>query len=208
MEREKVARELHDGVIQSLVGIDMSLEAEKQGEPETAERLARIQQLIKQEVLNLRELMMQLRSLALGPDTLVRFIGGIVDRFSRETGVAAQFICDVESIPCSADTCTEIARIVQEALANVRRHSGARNVVVRLLRDGAPWKLSIADDGRGFAEFEGRLSQAELDKQWKGPAIIKERVRLIGGELTVESTRGEGASLEITFPQDDRARRS
>jgi signal transduction histidine kinase len=58
----------------------------------------------------------------------------------------------------------------------------------------------IEDDGRGFP-FGGRLSQAELESLGKGPLVIKERVRLIEGELTIESTPGQGSRLEITVPQ-------
>ena len=64
----------------------------------------------------------------------------------------------------------------------------------------APWCPSVQDDGCGFP-FAGRLAQAELDILGKGPVIIKERVRLIEGELTVESNPGSGSRLEITVPQ-------
>jgi signal transduction histidine kinase len=59
----------------------------------------------------------------------------------------------------------------------------------------------VDDDGRGF-DFSGRLSQEELDAARKGPVIIKERVRAIGGELSIESAPGRGARLEITFPHE------
>jgi signal transduction histidine kinase len=59
------------------------------------------------------------------------------------------------------------------------------------------WTLSLEDDGKGFP-FSGRLTQAEMDEIGKGPMIIKERVRLIGGELTVESNPGQGSRLEVT----------
>jgi signal transduction histidine kinase len=59
----------------------------------------------------------------------------------------------------------------------------------------------VEDDGKGFP-FTGRCSQAEMDESGKGPMIIKERVRLIAGELTVESNPGRGARLEITVPRN------
>jgi signal transduction histidine kinase len=64
--------------------------------------------------------------------------------------------------------------------------------------------LVIEDDGRGF-EFSGRLSQAELDQARKGPVILKERVRLINAQLTIESHPGQGSRLEITVPQQREA---
>jgi two-component system nitrate/nitrite sensor histidine kinase NarX len=93
-----------------------------------------------------------------------------------------------------------LARIVQEALVNVRKHSQARKVLVRLFSGDSQWRLTIEDDGQGFG-FSGRLSQAELDETHAGPVVIKERVRLIDGELTIESNPGHGSRLEITVPQ-------
>jgi signal transduction histidine kinase len=66
------------------------------------------------------------------------------------------------------------------------------------------WPLVIEDDGSGFA-FSGRLTQAELDSLGKGPVVIRERVRLIEGELTVESTPGRGSRLEVSIPQQREA---
>ena len=81
----------------------------------------------------------------------------------------------------------------------MRKHAAARHVVVRLGRDEQRWLLSIDDDGRGFA-FSGRLSQDDLDRQRRGPVVIKERVRAIGGELSVESEPGQGSRLTIVWP--------
>ncbi len=62
------------------------------------------------------------------------------------------------------------------------------------------WKLVIDDDGRGF-DFSGRLGPGELDTARKGPVVIKERVRALGGALSIESLPGRGARLEILVPQ-------
>jgi signal transduction histidine kinase len=203
VERARVARELHDGVIQSLIGLEMQVDVLRRQPAATEkvpEELARIQQLLRQEVLNLRELMAQMKPLDLGPRKLLDFLASTVDKFGRDTGIAARFISPLEDVTVSPRVATEVARIVQEALANVRKHSQARAVFVRFdSRDGL-WRLVIADDGRGF-DFTGRLTQAELDAARQGPLVIKERVRSIGGELSVESGPGKGARLEITFPQ-------
>jgi signal transduction histidine kinase len=62
------------------------------------------------------------------------------------------------------------------------------------------WRISIEDDGGGFA-FSGRLSLPELEAQRKGPLVIQERVHLIGGQLTIESSPGRGSRLEISVPK-------
>jgi signal transduction histidine kinase len=89
---------------------------------------------------------------------------------------------------------------VQEGLVNVRKHSGARHALVRLAAAPGKWSLTMEDDGKGFP-FAGRFNHDQMDEFGKGPMIIKERVRLIGGELTVESNPGQGVRLEITVPQ-------
>ena len=66
------------------------------------------------------------------------------------------------------------------------------------------WTLVIEDDGRGFP-FAGRLSQTELDALGQGPLVIKERVRVIAGELAIESNPGQGSRLEISVPQKPEA---
>jgi signal transduction histidine kinase len=75
--------------------------------------------------------------------------------------------------------------------------------VLITLREGdeGQRKLLIADDGQGF-EFRGRVTQTQLDASHRGPGIIKERVRLIGGELTIDSSPGNWARLEITIPDE------
>jgi signal transduction histidine kinase len=99
----------------------------------------------------------------------------------------------------SQQVCCELVRIVQEALANVRKHSGARNVLVEFGQEKGRWELIVDDDGRGF-NFTGRCGHTELDEEPRGPSVIKERVRLLGGELVLVSDPRRGARLEITVP--------
>lgn len=205
MDRALVARELHDGAIQSLIGLEVQVDVLRREAgteaPDMAGELGRIQQMLRQEVLNLRELMRQMKPLDLDPRQLLDFLAESVDKFRRETGISASFVSDLREISLSPGICTELARIAQEALVNVRKHSGAANVIVRLSLENGAGRLVVDDDGRGF-DFSGRLAQAELDVARKGPVIIKERVRAIGGELSIESAPGRGARLEITFPHE------
>ena len=89
-------------------------------------------------------------------------------------------------------------------LVNVSKHSGAKNVLIRLALDEGAWILTIDDDGRGF-EFCGRFSHSELEEARRGPIIIKERVRAIGGELSIDTRPGRGARLEIKIPRQEPA---
>jgi len=84
-------------------------------------------------------------------------------------------------------------------LVNVRKHSNAKRVVVRTAVEQGRWRLSIEDDGRGFT-FAGIRSHRELDALKQGPRTIGERVRMIGGEMTVESKPGLGTHVEVAIP--------
>jgi signal transduction histidine kinase len=201
-ERKRLACELHDGIIQSLSAAEMQLAVARRQVPDEAsdldEQLARVQTLLLQEAANLRALMEGMRSGA----SAVRTQGdlaAIVERFQDETGIDARFVSDEPKVPLSERAGYEVVRIVQEGLVNVRKHSGARHVLVSATADTTHLNLSIEDDGRGFA-FSGRLSQAELDARNEGPVTIRERVRALGGEMSVESTPGAGTRLALIFP--------
>jgi signal transduction histidine kinase len=165
--------------------------------------LQRLQNVVRDEVLNLRDLMQQMRPAEFDPDELLSHFADMVQNFGRDTGIRARFVTDLKQVPLERHVCFELVRIVQEGLANIRKHSAAKHVTVRFgLRDGA-WRLEIDDDGRGFP-FEGRLSHIELDARDAGPVIIKERVRAIGGQLAINSTPGRGSRLEVLVPQEGR----
>ena len=124
-----------------------------------------------------------------------------LSHFGRDTGISARFVTELKDVSLARQVCFELVRIIQEGLANIRKHSAASHVVVRFGTRNGAWWLEIDDDGRGFP-FDGRLSQAELDARRIGPQIIKERVRAIGGQLMIESRPGSGSRLELLVPQE------
>jgi len=216
LERARLVRELHDGAVQSLIGVEMQVDvlrrnydgtsgdsAEGPSTPRAqfmATELERIQNLLREEVLKLRQLMQQMKSAEVDARKLPGFLRDAVQRFQRETGITARFLIEAEEISLPSPVCRELARIVQEALVNVRKHSGAKQVMVQLLEANGKWELIVEDNGAGFP-FSGRISQAELESSGRVPAIIRERVRLIQGQLTIESKPGRGARIEILVPQ-------
>ncbi len=205
LERARVARELHDGVIQSLIGVEMQIEVLRGQSPirdtPAGGELLRLQNVVRNEVLNLRDLMQQMRPAEFDPDALLDHFADMVQRFGRDTGISARFVTELKNVPLERHVCFELVRIVQEGLANIRKHSAATHVIVRFgIRDGG-WCLEIDDDGRGFP-FDGRLSHVELDARSGGPQMIKDRVRAIGGHLAIESRPGSGSRLEVLVPQE------
>jgi signal transduction histidine kinase len=203
-ERARFARELHDGAVQSLIAVEMQVDVlRRQAEanrPIDGE-LGRIQTLLREEVLKLRELMQQMKAIDVDSQRLLGVLKDTVERFQRETGIGAQFVTDLDELDMPQRVCREILRIVQEGLVNVRKHSGARHVLVRLASTRDKWILTTEDDGKGFP-FSGRYNAKQLEEVGMGPMIIRERVRLIGGELTVESNPGQGTRLEITVSKN------
>jgi signal transduction histidine kinase len=203
-ERARFARELHDGAVQSLIAVEMQVDVLRRqavADKLINSELGRIQTLLREEVLKLRELMQQMKAIDVDAQRLLPLLRDTVERFQRETGINARFVTDLEELDMPQRVCRELLRIVQEGLVNVRKHSGARHALVRLISSGDNWNLTVEDDGKGLS-FSGRYNQEQMQEAGKGPMIIQERVRLIDGQLTVESTPGQGTRLEVTVPRN------
>ncbi len=203
-ERARVARELHDGAIQSLFGLDMKVEALRRANNRTDEMvdstLVEVQSAVRREVHELRDLMHALRPVEIeDAQQLHDVVRSVVERFRRDTGITARFETSSRAVSLPSAMSIELVRVIQEALVNVRKHSGAENVLVRIdSADDHTCRVTIADDGRGF-EFDGRVDAADMDRRRIGPAIIRERARIAKARLVVESAKGKGARLELTF---------
>jgi signal transduction histidine kinase len=203
LARARVAAELHDGVVQALIGFEMQIQAlRSKANGKTAvdgEDLARIQDGLHGEVLNLRDLMQQLKPVDLDQRRLVEFVAELVDRFRRDTGITAKFVCEMEEVALPSYICRDVVRLIREALINVRKHSGAHNVVVDLSRRNGSLRLAIVDDGQGFG-FTGRVTDKQFDLKRRPPAVIQECVRSIGGSFSIESSES-GACVEVMIPE-------
>jgi signal transduction histidine kinase len=199
----RMAREIHDGAIQSLAAINLQLEQiHRQMASITSEgaaSLAAIQKNIQSEIAALRELTQQMRSLEVDSDHLLGFLAGLAVKFQCDHGVITRFVPEVDEIRLRPNVCAELARIAQEALVNIRKHSGASEVFIRLTRSNGNYVLGVVDNGRGFG-FSGRYSHEELQASGKGPAVIMERARKISAKVSIESVQGTGSYLEVSLP--------
>jgi two-component system sensor histidine kinase UhpB len=193
-ERARVARDLHDEVNQSLTGLLLRLEAAREAAPPELEaELAETKALANQAMRELLSLARQLRPTALDDLGLKAAIAGQVEQLARGE-IEAEFSVEGDFSNLDDDAQLVVYRVVQEALSNAARHSGARHVAVTLRRDEVDGEveLEVSDDGRGFAfdESEGGL----------GIGGMRERALLIGGELTIESRPGHGTTVRLLVP--------
>jgi signal transduction histidine kinase len=188
-ERNRLARDLHDSVKQQVFAISMQLGAaqallEKRhpasGPVNEAERLA------KQAGVELTTLIRELRPPGLERKSLPAAVEEYVAEWSRQNGIAAQVNVDgVPSLPLPAEE--TLFRVTQEALANVARHSHARQVIVQLARQGEEVALAVEDDGAGF----------DLNQVEKGVGLdsMRERLEAVGGRLNISSRTSGGTRL-------------
>jgi len=201
-ERTRIARELHDGIVQSVMGVEIQLRmlAGKSRGPSGSldAELNRLADLLRSEALSVRDMLQRMQPPNLAPERLIDTLAEIVQRFQYETGINARFIFQYDDLALTPHTCREITRVVQEALVNVRKHSGAASVLVRFTCADGVCRISIADDGRGFPST-GQQSPAG-DGARQSPRVITERVRLLGGDVTVESAPNQGARVAISIP--------
>ena len=201
-ERARIARELHDGLLQSVSAAELRVDVVRRKiarfSEEDAAELSRVQAALSAEVRGLRVLTRGMQAPVAGPNDLPQTLGELITRFERDTGISVRFETDFDA-DIAMRTSHEIVRIVQEGLTNIRKHSGAKHVMVRLASMRGSVRLVIEDDGRGFS-FSGRRSQRELEVMSAGPLIIRERVRALRGELNVVSVPGKGARLHVKVP--------
>jgi two-component system sensor histidine kinase DegS len=204
-ERSRISRDLHDGILQTLLSIEIQLDvlrrkvqAQAQGEQVEA-GLASLQQTVKNEGGELRHLVTDLRPLRVQSADLVDLMRGFGERFRNESSLALDLLVDSAELHAPDRVCREIFQIYREALNNIKKHAKASHVVVKLSQDDSRLTLVVDDNGEGFS-FAGRFTGDELDRLRLGPISIKERTRTVGGALTVESNPGHGARLTIEVP--------
>jgi signal transduction histidine kinase len=199
----RIARDLHDGILQTLLSIEIQLDVLRRrvvSAPEQAViSLSTLQQTVKNEGAELRQTVTDLRPLRVQSADLVDLMRGFAERYRNESTVALDLLIDSTQLRAPDRVCREIFQIYREALNNIKKHAKASHVVVKLSQDDSRLVLVVDDNGEGFS-FAGKFTGDELDRLRLGPISIKERARTVGGVLTVESNPGHGARLTIEVP--------
>ncbi len=196
-ERQRIARELHDGVGPALASLNLRLRTARklleQDHNAAAEEIEELAELAQANIQDIRRLIQNLRPAALDELGLVPALREYLARCQREHGLVIEFTADEgERLPAPMET--TLFRITQEALNNVVRHAQARRVEVALRRGEAHVTLRVADDGRGFDP------EAPQPGTHLGLWSMRERVEQLGGQFQVESVPGAGTTVRAAIP--------
>jgi signal transduction histidine kinase len=201
-ERERLAREVHDTLAQGYTSIVVLAQTASAALPPgadgVAERLALIEEVARENLAEARAMVAAFSPLALDSATLLEALERLVERFGRETGLAARL--DTSALGDGGAELSRSEEVVllrgaQEALANVRRHASATAVVLRVSRVGtgesAQVSVHVEDDGVGFDPD---------DAQGVGLAGLRDRAAEVGGTVDVISAPGEGTRVTVRVP--------
>jgi two-component system sensor histidine kinase DevS len=192
-DRERIATELHDGIIQSLFAVGMNLQAAASlADPALQERIETSVEEIDRGIRDLRNYIFGLRPGILADRQLAQAIEDLADDIGRRAGITVHRHVDpllaAELSPRSAD----VVQLVREALSNVSRHADAGGCWIELKREAAGATLTVRDDGRGFDTSKPSPGQ--------GLGNLHERAARIGGSLQVTSQPDQGTRLRFTLP--------
>ena len=202
-ERKQIAYDLHDGLIQYIVAVQMHLNtvctAVDRGDRVPTANLRAAHELIDQAISEGRRFVSDVRPLLIDAHGLVQAIQNLLDDEQRLGGIETSFRHD--GITSRFDPLLEDAlfRIAQEALANVRKHSGVKQAAVELTCDGTSVSLTISDEGVGF-------DPDQVDPSRFGLSGIRERTRIFSGHCSIESEAGKGTVICVTFNLTDQDR--
>jgi len=197
-ERNLIGSELHDSLAQSLIGMRLQLKI-------LTESLARkdvgaaqveangLRRAIAQANADVRDLLTNYR-LKIDDSGLLQSLAKLVERFRRETGVAVYFQNECRAFGLSPSQEIQLFFIIQEALTNIRKHSGAHNVRILLNNEGDLYTVLIEDDGLGMDGGAGTLPIEHA-----GLAIMRERTAKLPGQIVIESEPGEGTRIMLIF---------
>jgi signal transduction histidine kinase len=201
-ERQRIAADFHDGPLQSFISFQMRLEIVRKlltkDVDAAAAELRQLQDLCRSQVTDLRSFVRSMRPTDDGA-SLPASLSRMLDSFQKDTGISTTFSAGDLRDPAETEVSLELLQIVREALNNVQKHSGATRVAVTGAQRDRRLEVVIEDNGIGLP-FTGTFSLDELELLRMGPVSIKRRVRMVNGELTLESRPGQGTRLEIRIP--------
>jgi len=197
-DRQLIAYEIHDGVVQDMTGALMFLQTGLSlvpTETDGHQELSRGTQLLSSGIAEIRRLLNGLRPLSLEQGGVIAALDDIVTRMLEE-GMVVDFQYDVDFERLAPSLEMAIYRTVQEGVNNARKHSGTKRVKVSMQQEGKTILLNIMDQGCGF-------DPNKVDPRRCGLSGIYERARLLGGRAKIESSLGQGTTISVSLPLGD-----
>jgi len=206
-ERELLAQELHDGLAQNLGFLNLQGQAAtlylRSGQGEAAQQsLDRLTKVALEMQGDTRELIGELLTVSLPSEGLCSVVRQAVTRFEKQTGLPVclempedlEAVCGSSALPPAAGV--QLLRILQESLANVRKHAGCpTHIGVRLSTEAGQLQMTIADNGTGFDPAVARAGGKHFGLQ-----VMAQRAERVGGHLAVHSAPGQGTCVEVCVP--------
>jgi signal transduction histidine kinase len=193
-ERERIAKELHDGVIQSLFAVGMSLQAvaSMSGDEDVSRRLDAAVEDVDHSIRDLRNYIFGLRPGILADRQLDAALRELADAFGARSDVVIVVEIDGQAASHLASRAADVVQLVREALSNVERHAGATTCRVTLRREASGLVIEIDDDGTGF--------DLSAPSAGMGLSNLRKRVASLDGRVEIESEAGKGTTVRATLP--------
>jgi len=192
-ERERVARELHDGIIQSLYAIGMQLQLIRLSQKMPDTNLADIIRTLDRVIEDIRGYIMNLKVVNYEQQTVQQVLEDVVARLHIPPSLAIEIDAPRRLPPFPPPVLEAVCQITYEALSNVVRHADADHVRIGAVETENAFQLVVEDDGQGF---EGD----ESDHEGLGLRNIQQRARIHGGSIRIQSNSGSGTCLTLTIP--------
>ena len=197
LEQRRLGRELHDGLGQQLTGISLMMEGIRSElgsvEPAVAERLAKVSGLVHDAIRDTRQLAQVLSPVHEGPEGLVPALRLLIEQVRGAGLESALLETDAQgAIALSAQACSDLYRVAQEAINNALRHAAPTSVVLRLSATAETVELEILDDGRG-------IDPGSLEKPGFGLLSMRHRVGGLQGRLEI-TRKDRGTRVRVTVP--------
>jgi len=199
-ERRRIAGDLHDGVVQELTGVSLSLAAQGRGDSISPQHALDASAAIRSSIKSLRSLLVEIYPANLQEEGLQSAIGDLLNTLEAR-GIATRLAVDLGTTDIDPDASGLTYRAAQEALRNVVSHAAATEVLVTLDVDGEMLRLIVDDNGRGFSTdtLDARAEDGHV-----GLRSLAGLVADLGGSLEVRSTPGTGTRVQMSVPIDDR----
>jgi signal transduction histidine kinase len=200
-ERKKISRELHDVIAQTLTSINVRLTALKKeaalNTKDLERNIARTQELVEHSVNIVHRFARELRPTVLDDLGLIPALHTFMKNFREQTGIRVSLTAPAAVNTVNSDKRTVLFRVAQEALTNIARHAQASRAEVTIQKLDGAICMRIKDNGKGFQEQ--RVLRAKKAKRL-GLLGMRERLEMVGGNITIQSTPGKGTTIQTQIP--------